>query len=92
MQKNRGIIQTAIIFVLIIIILSLIGIKLADIFKNETLKENFAFASKGLVYVWSEWLKEPALAVWSWIRDLMWSPASEVIKNAGGRMGDMFGK
>lgn len=92
MQRNRGIIQTIIIFVLVIIILSLVGIRLTDIFKNETLKENFAFVSKGFIYVWDGWLKEPVLTVWRWIRDLVWHPASEAMKNAWERTSGMFGK
>lgn len=89
-KNERGIIQAIIIFILVIIILSLVGIRLADIFKNETLRENFAFASKGLVYVWDMWLKEPALTLWRWIWDLAWHPASEAVKGAWERMGSMF--
>ena len=91
-KNQQGIIQTIIIFILVIIILSLVGIKLTDIFKNETLKENFAFVSKGFLYVWDQWLKDPALTLWRWIRDFIWHPGSEAMKNAAARMGDIFGR
>ncbi|MEK7084974.1 MAG: hypothetical protein AAB904_00430 [Patescibacteria group bacterium] len=89
-KNQQGIIQTIVIFILVIIILSLVGIRLSDVFKNETLKENFAFVSKGFIYAWDQWLKEPALMVWRWLIDLAWHPASEAARNAWGKTSGMF--
>ena len=92
MQKNRGIVQMFIIFILVVIIVSLVDIKLTHIFKNETLKENFAFLSKGFVYAWNHWLEAPVMKVWAWIRELVGHSASETLKNVWERTFGMFRK
>lgn len=91
-KNQQGIIQTIIIFILVIIILSLVGIRLSDVFKNETLKENFAFVSKGFIYAWDHWLGEPVRTLWRWIIDLVWHPASEAARNGWERTSGIFKK
>lgn len=54
MQK-QGFIQLLIIIVLTIVIVSLLGVSLGDLFDNQTLKNNFSFAYKWVKYGWDNY-------------------------------------
>src|SRR3989344_2329036 len=55
-MKNEGLIQFMIIIVLSVIILSLLGVSLASLVENQTLKGNFTFLWRALKYIWNEYL------------------------------------
>lgn len=63
-RRQSGFIQTIVIFILVVIILSLLGVNLSEVSDNETLKANFTYVGQGLDYVWQHWLKGSALKVW----------------------------
>ena len=72
-MKNRGFIQLIVILALVLIVISLLGISLGDLFDNETLKKNFSFAWRWTKYIWDNYLYP-----------LVWQPllkAAEKIKN-----------
>lgn len=80
-NRQSGLIQTIVIFALIIIILSLLGINLAEVSDNETLKANFAYVGQGLDYAWEHWLSGPALKVWESGRRFLLRGAGGSFKN-----------
>lgn len=64
MQEN-GFIQLVIIFLLLIVIISLLGVSLSSLIQNETLKENFGIVGGWVEWVWNNILKGPAQALWN---------------------------
>lgn len=62
-MNQQGFLKLIIFAVALIIILSLLGISLKSVFKNETLKENFDFVWKILKSLWDNFLKTPAAKI-----------------------------
>ena len=88
-MKNQGFIQLIVIFLLIIVILSLLGVSLSSLFQNKTLQENFSFIGVGLGYAWDQWLEKPVAAVKDvimngFIRELFWNPFLSFLKTGKG--------
>ncbi len=57
--ERRGFIQLIVIFILIVIILSLLGVSLSALVNNPTLQENFGFIGKWVSAIWNSWLAAP---------------------------------
>ena len=74
MSKERGFINLIIIFVLVLIIISLLGISLGDIPEKNTLKENFSYLDDGIKYIWANFIQPYSGVAWDKIKDLIWEP------------------
>ncbi|OGZ30071.1 MAG: hypothetical protein A2931_03775 [Candidatus Niyogibacteria bacterium RIFCSPLOWO2_01_FULL_45_48] len=77
MDKNRGFIQLIVIFLLLVVILSLLGVSLSALFQNKTLQENFSFIGKALKAVLDSWVGKTIGVVWEFAKsffvDFIWS-------------------
>src|SRR3989344_1955197 len=60
MPQDRGIIQLLIILVLAVVIISLLGVKLGEVFQNKVLQDNFSFVFRAAKFVWENYLARPA--------------------------------
>jgi len=73
MKNNKGFIQLIVIIALVLIVISLLGVSLGDLFDNETLQKNFSFAWQWAKYIWD-----------NYFYPLVWKPlleATEKIRN-----------
>ncbi|OHA12861.1 MAG: hypothetical protein A2909_00185 [Candidatus Tagabacteria bacterium RIFCSPLOWO2_01_FULL_39_11] len=82
---DKGIIQILVILVLFVIILSFLGISLGAIFKNELVRDNFAFIWKWAkqawdwsVYAWGGYLSYPIKITWKIFIEYAWKPFAEL--------------
>ena len=77
MANNRGFIQLIVILALVVVILSLLGVSLSNLFQNPTLKDNFSFIGNALNNLWSSWFGQTVGVVWNFVwgffRDFIWS-------------------
>lgn len=80
MSEDRGIIQLLIILVLAIVIISLLGVSLGELFQNKTLKENFSFVFRWVEYLWDNFLSRPFGLLWNFFLNLIWEPLVEVLE------------
>jgi hypothetical protein len=62
-QRQKGFIQLIIIIIMAVIILSLLGISISSLINNKTLKENFGFLIKGVVWLWNNYFYEQAVTM-----------------------------
>ncbi|MBI2610289.1 hypothetical protein HYW53_03960 [Candidatus Giovannonibacteria bacterium] len=74
---EKGFIQLIVIIVLSIIIVSLLGISLGELFQNQVLKDNFSITFKALNYVWNNFLAAPAVYVWHTLVSFVLDPISK---------------
>lgn len=63
-------IRLVIIFVLIIIILSLLGVSLDALINNKTLHENFTYVWRGVVWLWQNYLLGYIQVLWETFKNL----------------------
>ncbi|MEK7659629.1 MAG: hypothetical protein AAB343_00295 [Patescibacteria group bacterium] len=61
-------IRWIIIFVLVIIILSLLGVNIASLFNDHTVRENFSYVTGKLVELWQTYLKPLWGQFWGAVR------------------------
>ena len=75
--KNRGFIQLIVIFLLLVVILSLLGVSLSALFQNKTLQENFSFIGNAIKAVLNSWAGKTVGVMWDFVanffRDFIWS-------------------
>ncbi len=57
-----------IIFALIVVILSLLGVNIASLFNDHTVRENFAFVFSKLVELWRVTLKPLVGQIWGLVK------------------------
>ncbi len=76
MKKNGGFIQLIVIFLLLVVILSLLGVSLSSLFQNKTLQENFSFIGTALKTVLNSWVGKTIGVVWdfasTFFKDFIW--------------------
>ena len=77
----RGFIQLLIIIALLIIIMSLLGVSLGELFGNKTLQENFAYVFGGTKYLWENYLLAPVKIITNTFKNLAWEPLKNAIEN-----------
>ncbi|MCH7883142.1 hypothetical protein IIA95_01875 [Patescibacteria group bacterium] len=70
-MAHQGFVQFIVIFVLLLVILSLLGVSLSSLLQNKTLKENFSFVFNFLRLAWEKWLAGPVLATWDFTLRIM---------------------
>ncbi len=80
MENKRGFIQILIILVLLIVIISLLGVSLGELFSNKTLKDNFSYVFGGINFVWENYLLAPVKIIFGTFKDLLWEPLAESLK------------
>lgn len=80
MENKRGFIQILIILVLLIVIISLLGVSLGELFSNKTLKDNFSYVFRGINFVWENYLLAPVKIIFGTFKDLLWEPLAETLK------------
>jgi len=73
-MKNEGLIQLLIIIVLSVIILSLLGVSLASLVENQTLKGNFTFLWRALKYIWNEYLFKYSMMLINFLENKIGEP------------------
>ncbi len=81
---NNGFIQFIIILVLLLVIVSLMGVRLLDVVNNKIVKDNFSFAWNFSNWMWDNYLHNPVKIAWQLWVDILWKPfvgAMEKIKS-----------
>lgn len=73
MHQQNGIIQWIILIVIAILLLSFFGFSLRDLGQDETTQDNFAYVIEWSQFVWTEYLREPALWIWDNIVSFIWN-------------------
>ena len=81
---RKGFIQIIIIFVLLVIILSLLGVSLSTLFKNPILQENFGFIGDWIAWLWNTYLSVPFWYVYEIFIDLVWEPSLDILRGIKG--------
>ncbi|MEK7559748.1 MAG: hypothetical protein AAB522_00390 [Patescibacteria group bacterium] len=81
---RKGFIQIIIIFVLLVIILSLLGVSLSTLFKNPILQENFGFIGDWIAWLWNNYLSVPFWYVYEIFIDLVWEPSLDILRGIKG--------
>lgn len=79
-KKKNGFIHIIIIFVMAIIIISLLGVDLNNLIKNQNLKNNFKIVWDAIKDVWNKYLINPSQIVWNFFIIYIWTPVKEKIK------------
>ena len=77
---NKGFIKLFVIFILLVVIVSLLGIKIGEIPEKNTIKENFAYLFSWARYVWDNYIQQYSGAAWEKAREYIWEP---ILKAAG---------
>jgi hypothetical protein len=67
-MRNEGFIQSIIILVLLLVIVSLLGVSLTSVFNDKTLQENFRFVSEGISIFWNSYGKKYASKLWAVVK------------------------
>ena len=78
---KQGLIQLIVIIILAVIILSLLGVNIAGIINNKTLKENFEYIWGWTKYVWAEYLQAPAGVIWKALKENILVPAYDAFRD-----------
>lgn len=72
-MPQKGFIQIIVIFILIIVIISLLGISLKEIFSklsdNPSVGENFSFVTDWIVHTYNSYLAKPVGNLFSSLKD-----------------------
>ncbi|HBT81219.1 hypothetical protein A2757_01970 [Candidatus Giovannonibacteria bacterium RIFCSPHIGHO2_01_FULL_48_47] len=71
---QSGFIQILIILALLVVIISLLGVSLGELFSNKTLKDNFSYVFGGIKFVWKNYLLAPVKIIFGTFKDLLWEP------------------
>lgn len=80
---NKGFIQLIVILALIIIILSLYGVSLSNVFGNQLVRGNFAFIYNFSTWLWDNYLHDPVrIAFRVWV-DVLWKPFVSAMDRIG---------
>ena len=66
---NQGFIQSIVIIILLLVIVSLLGVSLTSVFNDKTLQENFSFVGEGISTFWNTYGKEYVGKLWNLIID-----------------------
>jgi len=77
---NKGFIQFIIIIVLALVVISLLGVSLGELFQNKLLKDNFSILFRALQYLWDNYLSYPFQLFWQFFRNLIWEPFLDVLE------------
>ena len=80
MPQDRGIIQLLIILVLAVVIISLLGVKLGEVFQNKVLQDNFSFVFRAAKFVWENYLQRPARIIVQTFAQLIWRPFVDTLE------------
>lgn len=81
MQNQQGFFQLIVIFILIVVVLSLLGVSLANLTGNPILRDNFSFLWKWTTWFWNGFMEKPAkFAVRTFI-DFIWEPLVKVMRD-----------
>ncbi|HEY4528117.1 MAG TPA: hypothetical protein VJL09_03680 [Candidatus Paceibacterota bacterium] len=80
MPQDRGIIQLLIILVLAVVIISLLGVKLGEVFQNKVLQDNFSFVFRAAKFVWENYLARPAKIIVRTFAELIWQPFVDTLE------------
>ena len=77
---ERGFFQLIVIFLLIVVILSLLGVSLSNLTGNPILQDNLSFLWNWTIFVWDRILEKPAKFAWRVWVDLLWEPFVETMQ------------
>ena len=77
---NKGIIQTIIIIVIALLILSYFGYNLRSIATSPTAQDNFSYVGEVVSNVWNNWLETPVTYLWNIFVNYIWTPAINILK------------
>ena len=72
MGTQKGFIQLIVIFILIVIVLSLLGVSLRALFSNTTLHDNFGFVGEWARWFWNSYLGAPFRLIFSNLLKPIW--------------------
>lgn len=84
MKKSGGFIQLIVIFALLIVIVSLLGINLQqDVADNPEVQGNFSYVLNTSKWLWNNYLHDPVrIAFQVWV-DVLWKPFVSAMRNIG---------
>jgi len=80
LPMNKGIIQTIIIIVIALLVLSYFGYNLRSIATSPTAQDNFSYVGEVLSNTWNNWLKVPVTYLWDIFVNYIWTPAINILK------------
>ena len=80
MKSNRGLIKLLILILIALIVLGYYGFSLRSAVQNPTTQDNVSYIWNGIMTVWNDYLKAPALFLWNIFVNDIWNPA---INNLG---------
>lgn len=84
MQNQGGFFQLIVIFILIVVILSLLGVSLSNLIGNPVMRDNFSFLWKWTVWLWNGLLEKPAKFAARTFIDFIWEPLVKVMRDVKG--------
>lgn len=80
---NKGFIQLIFIFALLLIIVSMMGVSLKDVFGNQLVKGNFSYVYNFSNWLWENYLHDPVrIAFRVWV-DVLWKPFVSAMDHIG---------
>ena len=80
MPQDRGIIQLIVILVLVVVIISLLGVQLGEVFQNEVLQDNLSLVFRAAKFVWENYLQRPARIIVQTFAELIWRPFVDTLE------------
>lgn len=82
MNNNKGIIKTAIIIVVALLIISYMGISVRDVVESPAGQSNFGYIKEITFAVWNQYFKEPVTYLYNDVfLNLIWEPFIEALKD-----------
>lgn len=80
-NKQSGFIKMIIIIIIAIAILSYYGIDIKNFFTSDLVQKNLNYVWSGIVYIWSNFLVDPATYLWGIWVNYIWEPFLSMLKN-----------
>ena len=77
---KQGFIQFLVIIALLIVIMSLLGVNIASLLNNKTLRDNFSFIGGWIQYIWLQYLQTPASYLWEFFKEFIWEPSLDSLR------------
>ncbi len=75
-NTNRGLVKSIMIFIVVLLIISYLGLNIRGIVASPTFQDNWSFVSGNAITVWNSYLKKPVNYIWSDVFvPLIWKPA-----------------
>lgn len=78
---QQGLIRFLILLVIAVIVLSIVGVSLDEVFENKLVRSNFGFIFKWSRYIYDRFLEKPiSITIRLW-KDLVWDTFLQTIDN-----------